>query len=561
MGEDKVLSRSLPGGGIVETEFPLDRGGREREVLTRFRLDPFNGAEGAEFEIDDVVLVRLAPVVEVEFGPERSLTNVRQPVKLQVLVRHRGGGRTSGVLEAEVVHPAASVNRISLDAKVTIPQPIGEAVFDAPGVHVLRARVYRAGRLTHDLESEIVVDAPPAPGTLALEGGGMALEILPSGSGGGARAARLWARGAGGWKDAGLLLPLVEIAVEEDGVVRRSHPALSVLESGGHGIRLEVQEGGGSFRPELTLGFEPGRGGAKEDLIARVTLAGPRGGRLLKLSGPTVRRVPAKGDPLDRFGLFGGVELLEPGWSSSSEKAVGPKFADRWTPHPLKICLPVMAIEEDGVTTAVLWNPLEEWSPGRRMAAATFASPDFLEGRPEHLLQLFAPSVPELVDENGTLARRPFVLGEEPVKLSMAIHAAAGEPVIEAARRWYERFGVPEPPPAPHDDKATHDLIARSYGETVWWPEDKGWRHHWFLDRSSSFRPDMAAELLLHAKRTGERRWIEATGLDPSRSLIETAGTLWDRAAGSAPGASASARAMRDDGTHAYHDSPSVTPW
>jgi hypothetical protein len=68
----------------------------------------------------------------------------------------------------------------------------------------------------------------------------------------------------------------------------------------------------------------------------------------------------------------------------------------------------------------------------------------------------------------------------------------------------------------------------------------------------------MAAELLLHAKRTGERRWIEATGLDPSRSLIETAGTLWDRAAGSAPGASASARAMRDDGTHAYHDSPSV---
>ncbi len=45
MGEDKVVSRTVPGGAMVETVFPLavdDRDGPP--LLTRFRLDPFNGA-------------------------------------------------------------------------------------------------------------------------------------------------------------------------------------------------------------------------------------------------------------------------------------------------------------------------------------------------------------------------------------------------------------------------------------------------------------------------------------------------------------------------------------
>jgi hypothetical protein len=559
MGEDKMLSQSLPGGRVVDIELALDRGGREPQVLTRFRLDPFNGAVGASFQIDEVVLVRLPASFEVHFGPARSSAAAGEKVELGLRLRRTGGRRLSGPALVEIAVHGEADRRLELDASAEDPRAECEVAFATPGVHALRARLHLGGRLTHDLESTIVIGAGSSPAGALLEKGNVAVELLSAAppDGPGARAARLWARDGERWRDAGLLLPLVEVAIDDEGVVRRSHPALAVLEKAGGRLRLGRRDGDGAAPlPGVVLGFERGRGGG-ELLAVRASLRAT-GARLLKLACPTLRRVPAGTDPLERHALFGGIELLEPGWSSSSERAVGPKHAARWTPHPLKVCLPVMAIEQDGVTTALLWQPLDEWAPGRSLPAATFASPDFLEGRPEHLLQLFAPSVPDLVEENGTIGRRPVVLGDETVQIAAAVRVACGEPVAETARRWYEHFGIPEAPPAPHDERSTHDLVARCFGETVWWPEEKGWRHHWFLGHSSSHRPDMAAELVLHARRTGERRWVDRTGLNPARSVIEILGTLWDRAAGAAEAARRAANTMRDDGTYAYHDTAQV---
>src|SRR5262245_20263997 len=88
MGEDKVVTRDLAGGKVVETEFPLDPPGRGKPTLTRFRLDPFNGLKGVPFEIEKVVLLRLPCRLEVNFGPARTVARVGEPVELKLWLRH-----------------------------------------------------------------------------------------------------------------------------------------------------------------------------------------------------------------------------------------------------------------------------------------------------------------------------------------------------------------------------------------------------------------------------------------------------------------------------------------
>ncbi|MBI4583400.1 MAG: hypothetical protein HY717_05185 [Planctomycetes bacterium] len=558
MGEDKVRSAPVPGGRLAETEFLLDPGGRGAPMLTGFRLDPFNGAADMEFAIDEVAIVRLRGRLEARLAPERSAGKVGESILCKLRVRHLGGARLKGRAAVEVERPVGKRERLPLDLSAEQLEAAFAVKLEKPGVHSVRARLFQEEKCTHELEALVAAGLEERPARLHLETGESALELLPAAE---ERerypAARLWAREGGGWKEAGLLLPLGEWVVEEAGMVRQSCHEFRLAERGGEALALEASVTAGGWSSRILFKAEKGAR-AGEMLAARSLLSGPRGARLLKFAGPALRRRMPGNDPLARHALFGGLEFLEPGWRSSSDRAVGPKFADRWTPHPFKICLPVMAIEAEGVTSALLWNPVEDWAPGRSLPAATFLSPNFLDGQGEHVLQISAPSIPDFVRENESLAWQPYELDEKGVRLTTVLLAACRRPVLETARRWYEHFGIPAAPPAPHDDKATYDLMARCYGQTIYWPEEKGWRHHWFLDKSSHFRPDLAAELLLHSKITGERRWVEATGLDPRRPLLETIGTLWDRAVQGGGGARAAVQAMRVDGTYPYQDTPGV---
>jgi hypothetical protein len=129
-------------------------------------------------------------------------------------------------------------------------------------------------------------------------------------------------------------------------------------------------------------------------------------------------------------------------------------------------------------------------------------------------------------------------------------------PAAMTARTWYRIFGLPTPPPAPHNDKALWNLYARHFGETMYWPAEKGWRHHWYLGQNSSLVPWMAAELLVHAAITGDKKWVEATHL-ADKKIIDTMGTLAGRFIDAGP-ASAAIRSMRPDGTWPYVNTPKV---
>ncbi len=571
--EARVVSREVPSEGMtIETEFPLDRGGKDGATLTRFRLDPFNGATEVEFAIDEVILVRMEARLEVGFAPVGSVVAAGESAPFRVWLRHLGGRRDFGKLRVAFGDKTDDIDKLELGPGATsasrklrpIVAPAG------PGFRKFVASLWRDGQEVHRLESGILAGLSDEPTGVAIESGSVRVEIVrPVPGERGSAAARVWLKEGDRWREAALLFPLMEIVtLDRNRIVHRSWPELSVTVHEERRILLSLPTTIRSvIRPEVELRFEPDRAGGpskREAIAIRVSLRGLPSTQVLRIAGPTVRRRVARGmDPLERHALFGGLEFLEPGWRSSSDRAVGPRFADRWTPHPFKVCLPVMAVEQDGIATALLWDPLQEWAPGRRMPAATFASPNFLEEQSDHAFSLSIPDVGEARGENEAQARAPFPLGEAGISISMALHVGRGEPALAAARRWYEHFGIPAAPPAPHDEKKSYDLLARCLGETIYWPAkpgsaEKGWRGHWFLEKPSHYRADFAAELLLHARTTGEKRWIEATGLDGRRPLIDTIGSLWSRAMGGGGSAEAAVRAMREDGTYPYRDTPEV---
>ena len=261
---------------------------------------------------------------------------------------------------------------------------------------------------------------PAGRGGRTIESRGIAVELLPSGDGGGSAGARLWIRVDGAWRDAGLLLPLAEVTSEEGGVLRRTIGTFRrIAEEHGDGIPPQA-------RRDVLDGLFLMPVGDRRHLFLQIVFAEKPGlievgawlneaeqASVLRFAGPAVRRIAAGPDPLDRHALFGGLEILEPGWRSSSERGVGPRFAVRWSPPAWQVTVPAMAIEMDGITTSVLWNPLD----GPRPPSPAFASPDSLEGQ-------------EGSHRMGLSVDRPA--GGD--SLSFSIRVAREEPALLAAR-------------------------------------------------------------------------------------------------------------------------------
>lgn len=583
MGEDKVLQLEAAGGSDVESEFDLSnraaqRGGDDDRLLG-FRLDPFNGQRDVDFSIDEVEVLRLPSRFEVDFSPTPPQVKPGEDVALRAQLRHAGGRRLWGEWTARIEAPTAArlgaahfagTYRFFADSQKHLAWTLR---FQEPGVHRARLLLSRVDAerevLTHDIEASVVVGEDRVPADFALEADSAALELVPAAAAGpGFGAARLWARTATGWQSAGLLHPLAEIVWRDEAkdLIVRRHPAfvaaeVSRLETPTAARRLELRATipieVASWNSALDLRWVT-RAGLPAALRVRAMLGGPSTAEILRFGAPALRRFSRDVDPLDRYALFGGLEFLEPGWRSSSPRAVGPRFAERSCPHPFKISLPVMAIEQSGVTTALLWDPLQSWPEDKSLPAATFASPNSREDDASHVLQLSLPSVPRFLDENNSWARWPIRPDGHGIRIDFLVHLASGEPIARTARLWYEHFGTPPSATPPYDPSSIHGLIAQAYGETLFWPAEKGWRSHWFIEKSSYHRADFAAEILLHARLSGERRWLEATGIDASRALIDTAGRLWDRAIGGESAATAAVSRMREDGTFAYHDSPAA---
>lgn len=532
-------------GGFVTAEFPLGRTADAGRVLTAFRIDPLNGPSANKIEIDFVELVRKPPVLETRFASGAHQVAVGEDAQAIVTIRQVDGRRATDDLQIEIagvsadapdaqgrkpVHPASR----GAIARSTVP-----VRFDRPGVQSCRARISSGGQMVVDSEAVVIVGRDESLPTLpGLRSDRVRLDLIPTPDNQHVGAARwMVADRLVGW-----LLPLAEVTVLSDDVAVTRGLLLSVAQSLPDTVLLSGQISGlPDWRVEILLNLRQIGGHEAIEIAGR--LRGPQGGQVLDLSVPVLRadRDPAI-DPTDRFAIFGGLEFLEPGWSSSSNRAVGDKFADRWSPHPFKITLPMMAVEAGGLTSAVVWAPAASGSDVG--PCATFASPNFLDGQSNHLMKLSVPAR----EENESLARRPRTLADEEVLEIRALLVAEPDvPVAMAARWWYDVFGTPTPPPRGYDDRQTYDLIARSLGETMYWPQEKGWRYHWYMDTSSRHNPEIAATLIGHSIETRQAQWVDRTG-QAGRQIIDAAGLLSARMTHDGPARNATS-SMRPDST------------
>ncbi|MEP0841725.1 MAG: hypothetical protein HRF43_03325, partial [Phycisphaerae bacterium] len=558
-GADKGSSAKPADEAFDTYDFVLGSPADAGRKLTGFRLDPFNGSPTGTVSIAWVELRRLPAVLDVNLSAAAHLVEPGRAVTLKIAGRQLAGRSAEGPLTATLPDGSKLSGRVEQGAASLQT----EVKPDAPGVHRYRAAVAVAdATAVYDLETSLLAgkgDTLPVAATMGSDQ--VRLDFIAAAAGQGVGAARWWvATAPGQWKPAGWLLPLAEVAcLNDDGRVVRRQPALRVTKNFTDTVRLEGPlDDQGRLRATILFTIRSAASPHQLTVTTSVDAVGPV--RLLDCSGPVLRvdRDPP-GDPLDRHALFGGLEFLDPGWPSSSDRAVGERFAKRWSPAPFKVTLPVMAVEAGGLTSMMLWQPSAGEKVGEVGPWPTFASPNLLDGQANHLMKLSIPASMTLRRENESLAREPLVL-EKPGPAGLwqyVLHAEANLPAALAARRWYELYSPPAPPPRPHNDEETYNLIARNFGETMWWPQDKGWRHHWYLDKNSYFSPEIAAELIAHALLTGETKWIEQTGLQ-GKNVIDVLGSLAGRLTGDGE-AKARIAAMRPDGTWPYANSKSAS--
>lgn len=525
-------------------------------ALTGFRVDPGNGAKVTDVEIDFIELLRPACRIQPHlYADGRCFVDVGDKVDLHVQFVQVGGRAEARTYH--LVWPDGGADSHTVPPGETA-RAVRSIALEKAGIHQMTVALRdQPGTRHFSLSTSLLVgDGERLPTRPGIATDRYRLDLMPTGDAGAIGAARWMVRTPEGWRLAGWLMPLAEITVQTAGdqIVQR-HPGLHVQSSSPDRIELAGSAPGLDAWSVKTV-FQVQGQGERQTIRVDTQLNGPENGRLIDFSGPILRVTGEdRARITDRFGLFGGLEFLEPGWDSSSAKAVGEKFAQRWSPHPFKVTLPLMAIESGGVTSSLMWHPLQTWSHDEQLPQATFASPNFLDHQSHHLMKLSVPNAPRWRGENEAWAHDAFEMAG-PVSLTCQLHAEPGLPVALTARRWYEIFGAPPPPPPPHGDREIYELIIQCFGDTIYWSRDGGWRHHWYLNHDTGYKADVAAMLLGHAAETGEKRWIQRTDLE-GRSVIDAAGTLFGKYFGH-DGPRGQIRSMRPDHTWPFHNSQHI---
>jgi hypothetical protein len=231
---------------------------------------------------------------------------------------------------------------------------------------------------------------------------------------------------------------------------------------------------------------------AEADRITmRHTLHCDRESPLYRYDGPVLRAGDGTFGSAKFEALFPGLEYLAAHEASSSDRDILPPGDLRAVPHPRRICIPAMAVtspEHDLV--ALLWDNEQHWLEGHDQPSAVFASPNLIEtGDPRlvpagfpversgnnHLMGLFAPSIPEFLEENELRARKPLVLAAGTgITLSSVLLVRPHAEVLDAVTEWlgWMRPGpIGDPPMTVREHYA---LSLRAFEELLYTPGE-GW--------------------------------------------------------------------------------------
>ena len=214
---------------------------------------------------------------------------------------------------------------------------------------------------------------------------------------------------------------------------------------------------------------------------------------LLSFVGPSIAAGDRAYGSHKDFAVFPGLEYLEGGEHSSSERDIAYPSSDRRVPVAYKITAPLMAVQGNGTLMALIWDMDQPWAAGERRPAARFLAPPPDEGLEHVRMSLFAPSVGTYLKENTWEAETPYRMAKgDKVTLeawlildaidnyeaeTVAAGPHAGGLVLQAFRHYFDLFGFPAPSPQPRAWDAEKALCLKGYLDAVWSEDPPGWRH------------------------------------------------------------------------------------
>ncbi|MBD3177854.1 MAG: hypothetical protein GF320_21985, partial [Armatimonadia bacterium] len=404
-------------------------------------------------------------------APSHPIVESGEPVRLRARLRSVGRGTVragSAVVRLDNLTPEAmSLSRLDLPVPEIRPGDV-----DTVSCVAEMSQGGRVGEIAAWLNGREVLGrfaSRPRHPEAIVESGDLAIEVIAAD--GGAVGAVMRFRAEHGWRDQGQIWPLATVWAEPGTPTSASwRPvAFTSIERRGESVLLTATCD--HWRAELFL--SPAEDGA---IACRAALTALTPLELRAWRGPTLLGGAGAYGELKGSALFPGIELLVGRERSSDPRHAFPPISDKMVPDPLAITVPLMAVAGDGSWVAMEWDPLREWAPGEALPSARFASPDFLDGHQAHSASLFAPSVPQYVDEDESLAARPYSMetGDE-VTLECVLRAGPGD-AVDALRAWVERHGLPEPDPA-RSYAAEQRLSRRAWLDTLWSESAAGWAH------------------------------------------------------------------------------------
>jgi len=300
----------------------------------------------------------------------------------------------------------------------------------------------------------------------------------------------LWARGPEGWRKMGVLPSLGRVTyTSQDGEqlsrdIYASGPDL--IRTGGgiiipntNVLRFPVKwtdTDGTNWRADYT--FEIGQD--KRLAEAGCTLSADKPVEIISFSFPEYLAGDGSfGEDRD-LGFFPGLEYLLPGERSSGTDFAAATAADRVAPHPFKITIPLMAVIQDGMATGIMWDPLQKWDGEHPVPAAKFASPNFVSPGANHLMGLFAPSLPDWFNGSERGTADPYELQPgKALALSASLFAVQAEDFDSIFHLWLDTVGgLPEVPPIPYECRCygpVYQAVMTGYTEVAWDEESRGW--------------------------------------------------------------------------------------
>ncbi len=207
-------------------------------------------------------------------------------------------------------------------------------------------------------------------------------------------------------------------------------------------------------------------------------LTAPQGAPLRRFC-PISLRV-ADGVPTKDRGqaLLPGLEYLDKGEPSSSTRDAAPPISNRLMVDPLKITVPMMMASTKVGSVTLIWDANQKWNGKDYGPCAVFASPNLVHKQENHLMEVFAPSFPQYVNENERIAAESYDMpAGSTVTLSAKVVLRPGGDAVAAMKDYFKL----NPPPAPtakrFDLQKLYEVSRYGFMKTVWSEKDQKSNH------------------------------------------------------------------------------------